>query len=94
MRPALLLSCLATALLLIGCASASGPTRTTTPPPDLSTVGDAAPVPRRVGDGQESGGFLIAGKSGLLEGFDCRAYILNDCRILRGGGIDAFGRSS
>ena len=56
MRSALLLSWLATALLLIGCASESGPTGAPTPPPDLSAVGDAAPAPRRTGDGRGGGG--------------------------------------
>ena len=58
MRPAHLLSCLATALLLIGCAAAPGPTRKPAPLPDLSTVGDAAPAPRATGGGQDSGGGL------------------------------------
>ena len=52
MRSALLLSWLATALLLIGCASASGPPRTPAPPPDLSTVGEAAPAVSGTGPGK------------------------------------------
>ena len=56
MRPVLLLSWLATALLLIGCTSASEPPRTPAPPPDLSTVGGAAPAPRGTGGGQGSSG--------------------------------------
>jgi len=56
MRFALLLSWLAMALLLIGCASESGSTGAPTLPPDLSTVGDAAPAPRPAGDGRGDGG--------------------------------------
>ncbi len=69
MRPTLLLSWLATALLLIGCASASGPSRTPTPPPDLSTVGDEAPAPRGTGDGQGSGGGPGSGDLPLAAGW-------------------------
>ncbi len=61
MKTDLLLSGLASALLLVGCASAPSPARTTPAPPDLSNVGGPAPAPRPAGDirkerGREGGG--------------------------------------
>jgi hypothetical protein len=50
-----LLSWLATALLLIGCASSSGPPRGDTPLPDLSAVGEAAPAASGTGPGKGRG---------------------------------------